>query len=221
MALVRHRERYRSLLLLVTLLLLIMLSPFLAVWHVGEIIGNLLLTSIIAASLYSAWDTHKPLPRWVLLLTVLVLALNWLSAWLLDGWQAMRLFINLIFFVKVTLRLIHQIARATDVSANTIYTAISGYILLGFTGSLLATSIEVIQPNSFVVNIDPLPQEGSFQSMLYFSFVTLTTIGYGDITPFSPLARSFTVLLGLTGQIYLTIIVALLVGKFLNGQSQG
>ena len=55
---------------------------------------------------------------------------------------------------------------------------------------------------------------------LYFSFVTLTTLGYGDITPLSHLSRSTAVLLAITGQLYMTILIALLVGKFL-ARSEG
>lgn len=217
---VYRRDHTRSRSLLIPLLLLLFLSPFLGDWRLGDLIGNLLLTSITAASLYTIREVHKSVPAHVLVLAGLSLAVNWLSSFLVDGWQVVRLFLNLLFFVEITLRLIRQISSAKDVSANTIYTAISGYVLLGFTGALLATSIEVLQPDSFAFNVDAPNQTANFQGMLYFSLITLTTIGYGDITPLSPLARSFAILLGLAGQMYLTIIVALLVGKFLNGQGQ-
>ncbi len=55
-----------------------------------------------------------------------------------------------------------------------------------------------------------------FSEYLYFSFVTLTTLGYGDVTPVSHLARSMAVLIAVTGQLYMTILIAMLVGKFLS-----
>ena len=55
-----------------------------------------------------------------------------------------------------------------------------------------------------------------FNDYLYFSFVTLTTLGYGDVIPVSHLARSTTMLIAVTGQLYMTILIAMLVGKFLS-----
>ena len=51
---------------------------------------------------------------------------------------------------------------------------------------------------------------------LYFSFVTMTTLGYGDVTPVSSTAKSTTIIIAIAGQLYLTILVAMLVGKFLS-----
>ena len=59
-----------------------------------------------------------------------------------------------------------------------------------------------------------------FNDYLYFSFVTLTTLGYGDVIPVSHLARSTTMLIAVTGQLYMTILIAMLVGKFL-ARSEG
>ncbi len=55
-----------------------------------------------------------------------------------------------------------------------------------------------------------------FNDYLYFSFVTLTTLGYGDVIPVSHLARSTTMLIAVTGQLYMTILIAMLVGNFLS-----
>jgi voltage-gated potassium channel len=60
----------------------------------------------------------------------------------------------------------------------------------------------------------------AFNDYLYFSFVTLTTLGYGDVTPVSHLARSMAILIAVTGQLYMTILIAMLVGKFL-ARSEG
>ena len=57
---------------------------------------------------------------------------------------------------------------------------------------------------------------GSFSAFIYFGFVTLTTLGYGDITPALPLARSLATFTTLVGQLYLVIIMAFIIGKFLN-----
>jgi hypothetical protein len=55
--------------------------------------------------------------------------------------------------------------------------------------------------------------------LIYFSFDTITTLGYGDITPNSPLTKNVAVFLSFAGQIYLTMVIALLMGKYLRGKS--
>ena len=60
---------------------------------------------------------------------------------------------------------------------------------------------------------EALPQ---FHDYLYFSFVTVTTLGYGDITPANALAKSIVIVIAISGQLYLTVLVAMLVGKYLS-----
>ena len=97
--------------------------------------------------------------------------------------------------------------------------AINSYLLIGVVGAFLFISVDV--GYSFFANaehalnfnniVDP-----TFHDYIYFSFVTITTLGYGDITPIIPIAKSLTIALSLTGQLYLTILVAMLMGKFLS-----
>jgi len=60
------------------------------------------------------------------------------------------------------------------------------------------------------------PNEEGFSSFVYYGLVTLTTLGYGDISPSTALARSLSTFTALTGQLYLVIIMAIIIGKFLN-----
>jgi hypothetical protein len=56
------------------------------------------------------------------------------------------------------------------------------------------------------------------QEILYFTFVTMTTLGYGEITPIVPAAKSLSILISTSGQLYIAILIALLVGKFAGNQ---
>ena len=91
--------------------------------------------------------------------------------------------------------------------------AVNIYLLLGIAASLLFQSVYAFNPQAYHA-----PAEGlsGLSDFIYFSFVTLTTLGYGDITPASPLAHSLAILFSVTGQLYLTMIIAMLVGKFLS-----
>jgi len=100
------------------------------------------------------------------------------------------------------------------VSSNAILGALCGYLLLGIIWSLLYGAVETAAPGSFRLPDAPdatpySPQRGVLN---YFSFVTLTTVGYGDVTPLSPLARSLAWMEAVAGQFYLAVLVAGLVG---------
>ncbi|MEM8970190.1 MAG: potassium channel family protein, partial [Bacteroidota bacterium] len=93
---------------------------------------------------------------------------------------------------------------------------ISGYLSLGLIGFFICMSVEVADPGSFRgLGGDPK----LFVELIYYSYITLLTIGYGDIIPVTNLARNSSVLIGLVGQMYLVIITAVVVGKYI-GQHQ-
>ena len=97
--------------------------------------------------------------------------------------------------------------------------SISGYLLLGLVFSLIVAVVVAIHPGAFNFDvIDPkYGNLGFYQSeFIYYAFVTYTTLGYGEIVPVIPFAKSLAVLIAVSGQIYLTVIIAMLVGKFLS-----
>jgi hypothetical protein len=115
--------------------------------------------------------------------------------------------------------MIKHVAASRDVNSIMLLNAINSYLLIGIIGSFLFISIDVVYINFFdlqhAVNFNDIA-DPEFHDYIYFSFVTLTTLGFGDITPNIPIAKSLTVSLSLLGQLYLTILVAMLVGKYLS-----
>jgi len=101
-----------------------------------------------------------------------------------------------------------------------IINSINGYLLIGILGAVLLAMAEILQKflyhlDTGAINFAGGPAQG-FHDFLYFSFVTLTTLGYGDVTPVSAFAKSVALIIAVTGQLYLTILIAMLVGKFLS-----
>ena len=99
---------------------------------------------------------------------------------------------------------------------------ISGFIALGLVGFFIYMGIELANPESFkggLLQMQETHPNTLTEQLMYFSFITLMTIGYGDITPITPLAQSASILIGLMGQFYLVIITAVVVGKFINQKS--
>jgi voltage-gated potassium channel Kch len=114
----------------------------------------------------------------------------------------------------VTIALISHVASAAKVYSSTLLCAINSYLLIGLTFSILFFLLNLFIPGSF---LQLEPGDESLSSYIYFGFVTLTTLGYGDITPDTPLARSLSTFIALFGQLYLVIIMALIIGKYLTG----
>ena len=98
-------------------------------------------------------------------------------------------------------------------SVDMVFASIIGFFLIGMIGANVYEIIELFRPGSYSV------QGGKFTDpvvTLYYSFVTISTLGYGDIVPITKLTRSFAILFTVTGQAYMTILVAIIVGKYLR-----
>ena len=125
-------------------------------------------------------------------------------------------FISTIFFLVVVVFLVIQIANSKTIGFMEFLESVNTYLLFGIAASILFRAIYDINPANFSSSVDSLNSQSDF---IYFAFVTLTTLGYGDILPVSPGAKSLTIFFSVSGQLYLTMIVALLVGKYLNAKN--
>jgi voltage-gated potassium channel Kch len=124
--------------------------------------------------------------------------------------------LKVIFFLTIVFFLLVQVARSKKVTQQVILEAINVYLLLGIVFSLLITFAMIFNVNSF-----SFPFRSSmngaishFSDYLYYGFVTFTTLGYGDIIPLTPYAKTLATMASVTGQLYIAIIIAMLVGKF-------
>lgn len=123
----------------------------------------------------------------------------------------------ILFLVYITYSMIKHVAFSKSVNNVMLLNAINSYLLIGVIGAFLFISVDVSysyfasaeQTLNFNNIVDP-----AFQDYIYYSFVTLTTLGFGDITPTIPITKALTTALSLIGQLYLTILVAMLVGKY-------
>jgi hypothetical protein len=113
--------------------------------------------------------------------------------------------------------LVRDLWRTDEVTIHTLNVAVSGYLVLGIFWVFLYQFLLLLDPTSFR-GIEPGP--GSMSAVLYFSFTTLTTLGYGDIAPVSRAARSLATLEAVLGQIYIAVMVARLVGLYIVGATR-
>jgi hypothetical protein len=126
-----------------------------------------------------------------------------------------------------TLTILSAILRNSQVTLETLKAAICVYLLFGLVWVFLFALIDEVHPHSFRVrriestgSFDHPPVSESFPRLIYFSYATLTTLGYGDILPVSGPAQAFSYLEAIVGQLYLTVLIARLVGMHIT-QSSG
>ncbi len=136
---------------------------------------------------------------------------------LLTSYMQMSIYFS--FYLVVTYEIIKQVWYSERINKTVIYGLISGFISLGLIGFFLCLSIELANPESFQGGQLVLKSSQPHiltEQLMYFSFISLMTIGYGDILPVTPLAQKASILIGLIGQFYLVVITAVVVGKFIN-----
>ena len=153
-------------------------------------------------------------------IAIAVVLIEWLSELFnLSALNTISFLANILFFDLIVILLILQIARAKNVTPQVIMESINGYLMLGLSFSILIALISVIDKNaySFKHLTEQMDPSISYVSnYIYFGFVTLTTLGYGDIVPITPAARSLAIFTSITGQMYVAIIIAALVSKYLS-----
>ena len=127
-----------------------------------------------------------------------------------------------VFFAAVTTILIRDVlTRMANVDANTLFAAINAYLLIGLTFAFGYMAVDALVPGSFDHSQILMGDANeAFESFLYFSYVTLTTLGFGDITPQSLEAGAFVYTEAMIGQLYLAVLVARLVGLYRSGDAQ-
>jgi hypothetical protein len=206
------RDMPRNAALLVVLLLLIVVSPSIPESSSG-VLFELVFDSILIAGVYSVGPGKHQWP--FVVLTVVTLAVRWGEH--LSGMPQLdvgALSITVLWLVYAVSIIIGHLFQRRDATIDTILGAVVTYLLAAVAFTLVFEIVELLQPGSF----SGLPAEARSHrtelgsSMLYFSFVCITTMGYGDIVPLSDIARPLAVLEGVFGQLYLAVMIARLVG---------
>ncbi|MES9957741.1 MAG: potassium channel family protein [Sedimenticola sp.] len=208
------RSQYFALLLVLTLML--MVYPFWPRDILGLATLDVLLWGVLLASIYAV--SHSQTLLRIALLLALPTFLADLAAFILttSTWLLVSCLLDLAFILFVTSVVIANVMKEERVGTDKIFGAICGYILLGLSWALIYGALELIYPGSFSGSVDPGPAEGphfaAMDQFIYYSLVTLSTLGYGDITATTHAARSLSSTEAIVGQLYMAILVARLIG---------
>lgn len=125
---------------------------------------------------------------------------------------------GIFFFGYSIYCIVNYLLKQRDVNRETIFAALVIYMLMAFMWARAYSLLEVLRPGSF-----GLPEGNVFENRvvyLYYSFVTITTLGYGDITPLTDKASGLSIVEAITGQFYLVVLVAWLVGMHVSKRSK-
>lgn len=187
-------------------------------WFENWMMPIFLLLNIAAGVLLVA--KKKKLFRFMLLfllISFVMAVLGFINSEIENRVDYLKLGLYFLFYAIVTIQIIKQVWKAKIVGKNVILGLISGYISLGLLAFFLCLSIEIISPNSFsgIVSIAGV-NTNTTEQLMYYSYITLMTIGYGDILPVTPIAQKASIFIGLIGQFYLVIITAVVVGKYIQ-----
>lgn len=194
------------------------MSPFLQHGVGSQILLIFIVTAVLVSAINSVSDKRKHL------ILACLLAAPWFVtsvATTLSGSlypEFYEAFFGSLFFIYTTVLIFSRVLRDKKVTSDTLYGAICVYILIGLTWSFFYVLVVTNSHDAFYIN--PANNHDNiinWNDLSYYSFVTLTTLGYGDVTPVAPIARSLAYLEAILGQVYLTIIIARLVGLYISG----
>ncbi len=122
-----------------------------------------------------------------------------------------RLTFSFLLFSNFCIILIRQLLKIKEVNLRFILGPILGFLYFGIIGGILFETVHYLDSNSF-----QLIEGFSGYSFYYFSFISITSVGYGDITPLTASAQSLTLVMNIIGQFYLAIVIGVFVGKYIN-----
>lgn len=210
---------YKSALVLLAIFCSIMIMPFFEGSNAERIFVSLLLTCICVLEIYS--DTKiLSFYRIQLFLGSSAVVIAWLTR--VDFFPKTLLFIEYLFFTLFflisTLSTIYKVSHCMKLNNDTIFNAINGYLFLGLFGASMASVLGILEKNAFNFSSGNTSFH-EFEKFIYYSFVTLTTVGYGDITPVTNGAKVLTIFLCISGQLYLTVLIGLIIGKYVAKMS--
>ena len=206
----RHRETQAYGFLLFTQCFLILVPALFDFLHYDWILKGSL-SFVIVASLYIVTSKRSDLLIG-LLLGLPSLIMLWAEVQIEgDTSTLISLLIGAGFFSFMGLKLAQSVAESKQFNLNTVLAAVTGYIIIGIIGGYLVELVQLIEPGAFNI-----PAESEDYTFMYYSFVTVTTLGYGDFAPISIAAKAVSIILAITGQIYLTVVIAMIIGRYIS-----
>ena len=211
--------RYSAVKLLVALGLLFVSAPIVQHLPQGDLLESVLLTMVMVCAIMTLGSERKVFIVAFVLLTP-ALAGKWINHFRPDLLHpAIFLAAAVAFFAFVITRLLAFIMRAPRVDANVLCAGVAGFLMLALLWVPAYAAVARLNPHAFTLPTGPdAPAVLDGFSALYFSVITLCTVGYGDIAPLSPAARMLAMMEAVTGMFYMAVLISRLVSMHASAQ---
>jgi hypothetical protein len=208
----------RFLFLIVIIVAMIVLGPFLEGFIGLRFFMDLLFSIIFVTTIYAASQKRNHIIFAIVLLVPTLFALWTDEIPINHTLLTLGYACGLILFAFAIISIVVYIFSEEVVTRQTISAAVVVYLLIALMWTFIYRLIAILYPASFAIAHAKLQHAENMY--LYFSLVTITTLGYGDITPLGNQAIALSVLEAITGQIYLVVVVAWFVGLFVSRKSK-
>lgn len=209
--------------LFLSLLALFLLQPFLPDNAMRDAIVTFSVMVILITSIYAISDEKQKYVTVSIVLAVPALIFSILT-YLTNDIRLLEInyFVKILFWIWITYASLYHVLRTKEVDDDIIYGSICVYLQLGLCWAHIYALLESLAPGSFTGLAQDYSHvefaSNALRDFIYHSYGTLTTLGLGDITPVSMSARTFVMLEAIIGQIYLTVLVARIIGLYTKGK---
>ena len=207
---------FSNLILLISNLVFLAMQPYvLSIGNSSWVLG--ILTVLLLAGVWiNKWSKKK------IIIKLLIVLLNIVCTFLYFSYETTNL--KVLYIVSILLLMLSTlliqfltVIKTKKTDAAIIFSSINFYLISGYTGACFAWLIETLSPGSFIIN-HPVNSHQLFD-FVYFSFVTLATLGYGDIIPSNEFGKTLAVFISLFGQLYITVFLSIIISKFIKQQA--
>jgi hypothetical protein len=213
-------RRFSTVQLLIVLGLFFIGAPFVEEMKGGELVVSILFSLVLLSAVLAVAERKRDLVIAVVL-AIPGIAGKWINHFRPDLIRpALFLVAGLILIAFVVGNLLRFVLRAPSVNTEVLCASISAYLMLGLMWTLAYWLVDQLTPGgAFSFNTNAGPRSINGFDGFYFSFITLSTVGYGDITPVSRIARWLAAMEAMTGLLYVAVLIARLVALYSTPKS--
>ena len=220
---VMHRlgmDRFSTVQLLIALSVLLIAAPFVEELGGGHLILSMLFSLVLLAGVFAVARRKRSLAI-ALVITVPAITARWVNNFRPDLVHPAFFLVGALLLLGFVIgHLLHFILRAPVVTVEVLCASIAAYLMLGLMWTVAYWLVDQLTPGgAFSFNISRGTQSMNGFTGFYFSFITLSTVGYGDITPISRIARWLAALEAMTGMLYVAVLIARLVSLYSREKS--
>jgi hypothetical protein len=214
-------RRFSTVQLLVALAALLIAAPFVEELEGGHLILSVLFSLVLIAAVFAVANRKRSLAI-ALVIAIPAIIARWINQLRPDLIHpAVFLICALALLAFVIGHLLHFVLRAPVVNVDVLCASIAAYLMLGLMWTVAYWLVDQLTPGgAFSFNTNRGAQSMNGFTGFYFSFITLSTVGYGDITPVSQAARWLAAMEAMTGLLYVAVLIARLVSLYSNAKPE-